>query len=179
MLHSFCSGILTFDANGKENVTVIPFLSLCVCDFNMMAEASNHMEANTYKFCPSCYVSCSIFKLHVLFIVHAHLFKAHASELSDTKNWQLSVCCCGPHCKLFIFSCYPRLLSHLNETLHKTSLGEEHSTLLKWKSFSFSFFNRCFNIEIETKVNFIFKRCIDETPCFLSITLLSFKGEII
>lgn len=135
MLHSFCSGILTFDANGKEKVTVIPFLSLCVCDFNMMAEASNHMGANTYKFCPRCYVSCSIFKLHVLFIVHAHLFKAHASELSDKKNWQLSVCCC----KLFIFSCYPRLLSQLNETLHKTSLGEEHSTLLKWKSFSFSF----------------------------------------
>lgn len=62
------------------------FLSLCVCDFNMMAEASNHMGANTYKFCPRCYVSCSIFKLHVLFIVHAHLFKAHASELSDKKK---------------------------------------------------------------------------------------------
>ncbi|XP_062599983.1 uncharacterized protein LOC134261573 [Saccostrea cucullata] len=49
------SGVLTFDGQRREKVNIIPCLAVCVCDFNMLAEASNHMGANTNKFCPRCY----------------------------------------------------------------------------------------------------------------------------
>ncbi|CAG2198771.1 unnamed protein product [Mytilus edulis] len=48
-------GIDAFDAYNKEVVKVTSDLGLCVCDYSMLAEASNHMGANTNKFCPRCH----------------------------------------------------------------------------------------------------------------------------
>ena len=56
----FYRGFTSFDALRKEKVTVVPCLAACICDYNMMAEAANHMGANTRKCCPRCYVSILI-----------------------------------------------------------------------------------------------------------------------
>ncbi|XP_033760463.1 uncharacterized protein LOC117342414 isoform X2 [Pecten maximus] len=54
-----CHGVKSFDAIDHKEIVVTTEVALCVCDFAMMAEASNHMGANTNKFCPRCKVDRS------------------------------------------------------------------------------------------------------------------------
>ncbi|KAJ8316670.1 hypothetical protein KUTeg_005779 [Tegillarca granosa] len=50
---------ITAYAKTSRDIVVTSALAICVCDFNMMAEASNHLRPNTNKFCLKCNIDRS------------------------------------------------------------------------------------------------------------------------